>query len=53
MATVTFNTSGKGSKTGRLNIPMELLKSIGITEDERKVDLTVKDGKIIVEKREE
>ncbi|MCY6957844.1 AbrB/MazE/SpoVT family DNA-binding domain-containing protein [Clostridium brassicae] len=50
MAKITFNKSGSGSITGRLNIPMALLKSIGITEEEREVELYIRDNKLIVEK---
>ncbi|WP_125153637.1 AbrB/MazE/SpoVT family DNA-binding domain-containing protein [Clostridium rectalis] len=51
MAKITFNKSGGGSVTGRLNIPMVLLKSIGINLMERDVELYVKDNKIIIEKK--
>lgn len=47
---ITFNTSGYGSKSGRLTIPVALLEIMGITEEERNVEMAFKDGKLIVEK---
>ncbi|GEM_PF-425710 len=47
---VTFNKSGTGSKSGRLTIPVALLEILGITEDDREVDIKLEDGKIIIEK---
>lgn len=47
---ITFNKSGSGSKSGRLTIPVSLLELMKITEDERNVEITFKDGKLIIEK---
>lgn len=47
---ITFNTSGSGSKSGRLTIPVALLEILGITEDDREVDIKLEDGKIIIER---
>ena len=47
---ITFNKSGSGSKTARLNIPVVLVELMKITEDEREVEITFKDGKLVIEK---
>lgn len=47
---ITFNTSGEGSKSGRLTIPVAFLEIMQITEDSREVEITFKDGKLIIEK---
>lgn len=51
MAKITWNKSGNGSITGRLNIPMCLLKSINITDNERDVELYIKDNEIRIRKK--
>ena len=48
--TITFNNSGSGSKSARLTIPAALIELMNITEDERKVDITYENGKLIIEK---
>lgn len=47
---VTFNKSGSGSKSGRVTIPVALLEVMGISEDNREVEITLKDNKIIIER---
>lgn len=47
---ITFNTSGYGSKSGRLTIPVALLELLQITENEREVNINFQDGKLIIEK---
>lgn len=47
---ITFNKSGSGSKSGRLTIPSALLEILNITEDERDVEITFQDGKLVIEK---
>lgn len=49
-AKITFNKSGSGSISGRLTIPKALLEIMEITEENRDVVITFKDGKIIIEK---
>ncbi len=49
---VAFNKSGKGSFTPRLILPMSWIKEMNISQDERKVIVTLEDGKIIIEKAE-
>jgi len=47
---VTFNKSGSGSKSGRITIPVAFLEIMGISEDNREVEITLKDNKIIIER---
>lgn len=47
---ITFNKSGSGSKSGRLTIPVAFLEVLKITEDDREVNLTLNNNKIIIEK---
>jgi len=47
---ITFNSSGSGSKSARLTIPVALIELMNITEDERNVEIIFKDGKLIIEK---
>lgn len=47
---ITFNKSGSGSKSARLTIPAIIIELMKITEEEREVEITYKDGKITVEK---
>ena len=47
---ITFNKSGSGSKSARLTIPAIIIELMKITEEEREVEITYEDGKIIIEK---
>lgn len=47
---ITFNKSGSGSKSARLTIPTALVELMKITEDERDVEITFEDGKLVIEK---
>lgn len=47
---VTFNKSGSGSTSCRLTIPAAFVEIMGITKDEREVEISFKDGKLIIEK---
>ena len=49
---VTFNTSGKGSKSGRVTIPVALLEVLEITELDREINIRLEGKKIIIEKVE-
>lgn len=51
-AKVTFNKSGSGSKSGKVIIPVAFLEILNITEDDREVNITMEDNKIIIEKIE-
>ncbi|WP_288328082.1 PemI [Clostridium butyricum] len=47
---VTFNKGGAGAKSGRIILPATYLELMKITEEERTVEVTYQDGKIIIEK---
>ena len=49
---ITFNKSGSGYKSGRLTISVTFLELMKITEDEREVDITFEDEKLIIRKLE-
>ena len=49
---VTFTTSGSGSKTTRLALPITFLREMNVTEDDRVVEVTFdKDDKTITIKK--
>lgn len=54
IAKVSFNKSGGTAKgkaiTNRITIPTTWIKSLGITEDDREVRLSLIDNKIVIEK---
>lgn len=43
-------TASKNGKTYRVSIPAEMVREMGVTEEDRGVVLTCEDGKIIIEK---
>lgn len=47
---VTFNKGGSGGHTGRIILPSTYLELMNVTKDDPEVELTYKDGKIIIEK---
>ena len=49
---VTFNKSGSGSKSGKVVIPAAFLETLGITEDDRDIEIRMIDNKIVIEKIE-
>ncbi|HBE9110450.1 TPA: AbrB/MazE/SpoVT family DNA-binding domain-containing protein [Clostridioides difficile] len=49
---ISFHKSGNGYTTTRLSLPINWVKKLGISQDERKVIVTLEDGKIIIEKAE-
>lgn len=49
-AKIQFGKNGQGNITNRITIPVPWVKELGITEENREVKLTLKDGKIIIEK---
>lgn len=42
--------SGANTKNYRVSLPADMVRTLGITENDRSVTLTCKDGKIIIEK---
>ena len=49
---ISFNKSGSGSYTPRISLPATWINEMGIDKENRKVSVTFKDGKIIIEKAE-
>ena len=47
---ITFNKNGNGSSNAKLIIPKAFIELIEITEDNREVEITFKNGKLIIEK---
>ncbi|MBU3134612.1 PemI [Clostridium gasigenes] len=48
---INFNTSGSGSVSAKLLIPVDIIKFLEITENDRNIDFILKDGSIIIQKR--
>ena len=42
--------SGANTKNYRVSIPADMIRALGVTEDNRSVTLTFQDGKLIIEK---
>lgn len=42
--------SGANTKNYRVSIPADMIRELGVTEDNRSVTLTFQNGKIIIEK---
>lgn len=49
---VTFAQSGSGSISARLTIPTAFVELLKINKDEREVEITFEDGKLIITKAE-
>lgn len=49
---VTFNDNGQGTINARIVIPAEFVSLLGITQEEREVDITFKEKSIIIKKHE-
>lgn len=51
---VIFNKAGgnasKNAVTYKINIPADMIRELGVTDDDRSVTLTCEDGKVIIEK---
>lgn len=46
-------TAGKNSKLYRLSLPADMVRELGVTEDDRSVILTCKNGIVKIEKSPE
>lgn len=44
-------TAGKTSKSYRINLPAHMVRQLGVTEDDRAVELEFLDGSIIIRKK--
>ena len=43
-------TAGKNSKNYKISLPADMVRELGITEEDRSVILTCEDGKVIIKK---
>lgn len=43
-------TAGKNSKNYRISLPADMVRELGVTEEDRSVTLTCEDRKIVIEK---
>ena len=48
---ITFTKGGSGSTTCKLGIPVKWIKELNITPEDRDVEVTLDDDKIIIEKK--
>lgn len=42
--------SGENTKNYRVSLPADMVRELGVTEEDRSVVLTCEDGKIVIEK---
>ncbi|MPL91658.1 hypothetical protein SDC9_37734 [bioreactor metagenome] len=49
---ISFSKSGNGYYTPRISLPATWIKEMGIDVENKKVLVTFKDGKIVIEKTE-
>ena len=42
--------SGENTKNYRVSLPADMVRELGVTEEDRSVTLTCEDGKVIIEK---
>lgn len=43
-------TAGKNSKNYKISLPADMVRELGVTEEDRSVILSCEDGKIVIEK---
>ena len=43
-------TAGKNSKNYKISLPADMVRKLGVTEEDRAVILSCEDGKIVIEK---
>lgn len=43
-------TAGKNSKNYKISLPADMVRELGVTEEDRSVVLTCEDGKVIIKK---
>lgn len=48
---ITFNQSGSGSVSGRLNIPVNILKFLNIDKNDRDIEFIIKDDALVIQKK--
>lgn len=47
---ISYTKSGSGSITSRLSIPISWLKKMGVTQEDRKVEVVFEDNEIRIKK---
>lgn len=50
---VNFNKGGKGGVSAKLTLPIKMIRELGLSEEEKYIDVYFSDNKIIIEKSEE
>lgn len=50
MIAKTGGTAGKNSKNYKISLPADMIRELGVTEEDRSVTLTCEDGKIVIKK---
>lgn len=48
---VSFNKSGSGSISTKLNIPITWMRELSVSPEDREVEVTLEDDKIIISKK--
>lgn len=48
---VSFNKSGSGSISTKLNIPITWMEELGVSSEDREVEVTLEDDKILISKK--
>ncbi|MDK2584237.1 AbrB/MazE/SpoVT family DNA-binding domain-containing protein [Romboutsia sedimentorum] len=48
---ISFTKSGSGSESTRVSLPIKWIRELGITPDDREVEVTLEDDKIIISKK--
>lgn len=49
---IQYAKGGSGSKTTRLTIPITWIKEMGISEENREVEVSFDNGKIVIQKKD-
>ncbi|WP_252249149.1 hypothetical protein [Clostridium sp. VAP23] len=47
---ISFNKTGKYSRTAKVNLPKKIYEQLNITEDDRDIEMNVVENKIIIKK---
>ena len=50
MFTKAGGTAGKNSKNYKISLPADMVRELGVTEEDRSVVLTCENGKVIIKK---
>lgn len=47
---ISFNKTGKYSRTAKVNLPKKIYYQLNITEDDRDIEMNVVENKIVINK---